>query len=570
MRAGLLVALFVLSLFGGRLVQLQGLDPDALARQAQAKLTDARVLLAHRGDIVDANGAVLATSVDRRDILVDQTLVALPRRSGGRVVSGIPAVAADLAPLLGLPVAAVQAKLTGRSKGAIIARDVPTDVATRILRLAIKGLDTRNTTRRVYPNGALAGNVLGFVSALGTTFGGIEKRFDDTLTGSNGKLVYEQGKDGTPIPNAVSSETDPMDGGTVQLTLVRDLQWQAQQAIAAQVAATGSESGSVAIIDTRTGEVLALATAPGFDPNTPGRANPADTGDRPLLDVFEPGSTAKVVTLAAALEEKVATPLSQVTVPGSLHRADRQISDAESHGTEHLTVAGVLAQSSNIGTVMTGEQVPAQTLWRYQQAFGLGRPTGIGLAESGGILAPASAWNGSQRYTVMYGQGLSVTTLQAAQVFATLANDGVRIAPSIVAGWTDADGRRHSPPAPATTRVVSPQTALAMRQMMEGVVVKGGTAVKAAIPGYLVAGKTGTASRVVNGRYDGSYTASFIGMAPADKPALVVAVILQRPTNGHFGGDVAAPVFRDLMSSALALRGVPPSNAPAAQIPTSW
>ncbi|MFN8078750.1 MAG: penicillin-binding protein 2 [Kineosporiaceae bacterium] len=563
MSIGLIVMLFVLSLFGGRLIQLQGLDASAVATAALAKRTVDVTLPARRGAITDAQGAVLAATVDRRDVLVDQQLMTHPSNGGPA------AVAAKLAPLLGQTVPALTAKLTGTSKGTIIANEVTPDVARQIRALKITGLVTPQASRRVYPAGDLAANVLGFVAADGKSYGGVEGGFDDVLAGTAGSLSYERALDGTRIPTGNTEEVDPRDGGSVQLTIDRDLQWKAQQLASAQAEAVDAESISIVVLAPKTGKVLALATAPTFDPNSPGKAPDADRGDRPLLDVFEPGSTSKVASLAAAMQEGLVTPLTQVTVPNRLKRADRTFRDAEEHGVEKLTAAGVLAKSSNIGTIMLGEKVPPATMERYLRAFGLGSKTGVGLPESAGILAPAAAWNGSQRYTVLFGQGLSVNALQSAQVFATIANDGVRMPPSIVAGHTSSDGTFHATPAREPVRVLSAETARAMREMMEGVVVEGGTAVKAAVPGYRVAGKTGTAQRAVNGGYSG-YTASFIGMAPAENPSLVIAVIVQNPKRGHFGGDVAAPVFRDLMTYALAHERVTPSTGKPPQIPTTW
>jgi cell division protein FtsI (penicillin-binding protein 3) len=573
MRFGLVLMLFVISLFAGRLVQLQGLDAPALAAKALASRTKEVNLPAHRGDITDASGAVLATTVERRDLLVDQTLVAQYKRLVGhvRIPVGLSGAAEDLAPLLRMTTAQVTARLTGTSRGATLATGVTPEVARQVVRLTVPGLAATQSSTRVYPAAELGANLLGFVARDGHPVGGLEQGLDSTLQGTNGSITYEVGEDGTQIPTGVTDEKDPTDGSTVRLTIDRDLQWTAQQMLAEQVAATQSDYGSIAVIDPHTGAILALATAPSFDPNHPGRARAQDIGDRPLLDVFEPGSTSKVVTLSAALEERVATPLSQVSVPNTLRRADRTFHDAESHGTERLTVAGVLAQSSNIGTILTGEKVPPATMERYMRGFGLGGRAGVGLPESSGRLDPAASWSDSQRFTVLFGQGLSVNVLQSAQVFATLANDGVRVSPQLISGWTDALGVRHPGAAGTSTRVVSATTAEQMRQMMEGVVVEGGTAVKAAVPGYRVAGKTGTAQRYLDSChcYSG-YTASFIGMAPADHPALVIAVVLQNPRHGHFGGEVAAPVFSKLMTYALARRAVPPSTTPAPQIPTRW
>ncbi len=572
MRAALVVMLFVLSMFGGRLIQLQGLDASALAAAAMTVREARHTELAKRGDITDSTGNVLATTVERRNILVDQTLVAgyQPRQGEHATGAGLAGAAQDLAPLLGMSVEEATRRLTGTNRGFTLAADVTPQVARTVLDLQVPGVDTEPSTRRSYPSGELAANVLGFVAADDVAYGGVEGGFDEILVGTPGSVRYERAKDGTRIPTGQVVERQASDGGSVRLTIDRDLQWTAQRLIAEAVREREAESGSVAVLDPRTGEVLALATSPTFDPNAPGRSVAADRGDRALLDVFEPGSTSKVITLAAVLEEGHADPLTHVTVPNRLKRADRSFRDSEEHGVEQLTAAGVLAKSSNIGTILLGERVPPGTMERYLRGFGLGDTTGIGLPESPGILAPAADWNGSQRYTVLFGQGLSVNTLQAAQVFATIANDGLRVPPRVVAGYTEMDGTYHATQTAEPVRVISQDTARTVRQIMEGVVVEGGTAVKAAVPGYRVAGKTGTAQRAVDGGGYRGYTASFIGMAPAEDPALVVAVVLQSPVRGHYGGEVAGPIFRELMTYALAHRAVPPSTTTATPIPSTW
>jgi cell division protein FtsI (penicillin-binding protein 3) len=292
-------------------------------------------------------------------------------------------------------------------------------------------------------------------------------------------------------------------------------------------------------------------------------------GNPALAEAYEPGSVNKVITFSAALQEGLVRPDTPVTVPPTYTVAGHVFHDAEVHGTEHLTLAGVLAQSSNIGTILTGERVPSAALYDMMHRFGLGTRTGVGLSESAGLLVPYQKWTDSQRYTVMFGQGMSLTALQAASVFATIANDGVRLQPQLVAGERDQNGVLHPENTPTGVRVISSDTARQLRLMMENVVGDNGTAAKAVVPGYRVAGKTGTAQAAVNGVYDG-YTASFIGMAPADDPALVIAVILQRPTKGHFGGEVAAPVFQQLMTYALAERKIPPTGTKAPEIPLQW
>jgi cell division protein FtsI (penicillin-binding protein 3) len=305
-----------------------------------------------------------------------------------------------------------------------------------------------------------------------------------------------------------------------------------------------------------------MAATPTFDPADPGAVPAKDRGNPAVSDVFEPGSTNKVITMAAAVDAGVLTPQSPIVVPPTLTRGGTVFHDAETHGEENLTLAGVLAVSSNIGTILASEKVGTTRLYDYLRAFGLGQRTGIGFpGESKGLLSDPSTWSASQRYTIPFGQGISVTALQVASVYATIANGGVRVTPTLVKGIETDDGGF----APATTmtrtRVVSESTATQVEHMLEAVTTDEGTAPKAAITGYRVAGKTGTAQRVdpTCGCYRG-YTASFVGFAPADDPKLVVLVVLDNPIRGHYGGTVAAPVFKDVMSFALETEKIPPTG----------
>ena len=363
-------------------------------------------------------------------------------------------------------------------------------------------------------------------------------------------------------------QLNPVAGQSVRLTIDQDLQWKAETLLADQVRKTKALSGTAVVMDTRTGDLLALAAAPTFDPSDPGKASPASLVNQALAGVYEPGSTSKVMTASAALEEGVVTPTTTVTVPGTLKRSDRTFHDAESHGTERLTFAGVLAKSSNIGTIEVGERMTPQTMWSYLTKFGVGQPTGLNFpGESAGILANYQDWSGSQRYTVLFGQGLSVNAVQAAGVFQTIANNGLRMPPRLVDGYVSGSGEVTRTDPSTGVRVISPAVAKELRIMLEGVVSNDGTAPAAKIPGYRVAGKTGTAQRFdpTCGCYRG-FTASFIGMAPADDPRLVVAVTLQRPVRGHFGGSVAAPIFQQIMSYALARLDIPPTGTKSPKV----
>jgi cell division protein FtsI (penicillin-binding protein 3) len=566
--------LFVMSLFVGRLVQLQGLDASALAAEALGERLKVVTLPAQRGDITDANGVVLASTVQRVDVTVDQTLVSQYTKDVGGSVRrvGVRGAARDLAPLLGMDEAAVAETLTGSARFKYVKKQVAPEVWRQVAELGIPGVFGQDSAERVYPAGAVAGNLIGFLGADGTPLAGLELTRNDVLEGTDGQKRYERGRDGQMIPTDEASEVAPVRGSDVRLTLDRDLQWYAQKVLGEQVAATGAQWGSAVAIEVDTGNVLAMAEAPTVDPNDPGASSEEDRGTRSLRDVIEPGSTAKVITAAAAIEEGVVTPESRFEVPYAYTTDNGQtFHDSHPHGVEKLTFAGILGKSSNTGTVMVGQQMSRQTRYDYLRRFGMGQPTGLEFpGQTNGILHAPEDWDGRMQYTVLFGQGFSLNMLQSAQVFATIANDGVRLTPRLVAGTTGPDGTYHAAPEGEATRVVSPETAAAVRGMLEGAVGEEGTGQNAAVPGYRIAGKTGTAQAPgPNGGYSG-YTASFIGMAPAEDPKIVVAVTLQRPVNGYYGGTVAAPVFSKVMSYALQERRVPPSGEPAVHVPLTW
>lgn len=574
LRTALLVVLFVMSLFVGRLVQLQGLDASALAAEALGERLKVVTLPAQRGDITDADGVVLASTVQRVDVTVDQTLVPQYTKEvrGSKRVVGVRGAAHDLAPLLGMDEAAVAEALTGSDRFGYVKKRVAPEVWRQVAELAIPGIFGADSAERVYPAGPVAGNLIGFLGADGTPLAGLELTRNKVLEGTDGQKRYERGAGGQMIPTDQASEVAPVPGSDVRLTIDRDLQWYAQQVLAEQVAATGAQWGSAVAIEVDTGNILAMAESPTVDPNDPGAVPAEDRGTRSLRDVIEPGSTAKVITAAAAIEEGIVEPESRFEVPGAYTTANGQtIHDSHPHGIEKLTFAGILGKSSNTGTVMVGEQLSKQTRYDYLRKFGMGQPTGLEFpGQTDGILHPPEDWDGRMQYTVLFGQGFSLNMLQSAQVFATIANDGVRLTPKLVAGVTDPDGAFRPAPDGEATRVVSPETATAVRDMLEGAVGEEGTGQNAAVPGYRIAGKTGTAEAPSpDGGYQG-YTASFIGMAPAEDPKIVVAVTLQRPVNGHYGGTVSAPVFSKVMSYALQDRRVPPSGEPAPRIPLTW
>ncbi len=393
---------------------------------------------------------------------------------------------------------------------------------------------------------------------------------DAELAGTSGTTTYERGRGGQQIPGGFEESTPAVDGRSVQLTLNADLQFKSQQAITDQVAATGSDSGTIVAMNITTGEILAMAESSTVDPNDPGATPDLLGGSSAVASMFEPGSTAKIITMAAAIETGLVEPTSQFDVPYQYTTANGQtFKDSHEHAGMHLTATGILAQSSNTGTVMIGQNLPEQVRYDYLKKFGFGEKTGVELpGEISGTLHEMDGLDGRSKYAILFGQAVSVTALQATSVFATIANGGVRVTPHLVKGWTDPDGTSTEAPAAERTQVVSEATADTVLSMMESAVDEG-TASAAAIPGYRVAGKTGTAQAWAADGTQG-ITASFIGVAPADDPEIVVSVILHNPRTSEWGGTVAAPVFSEVAGYALTDLGIAPSGTQPELFPTTW
>ncbi|MFJ5259163.1 peptidoglycan D,D-transpeptidase FtsI family protein [Streptomyces sp. NPDC088387] len=585
----------VLAAFVVRLLQVQAVDAGTYAAKAEKNRYVGYVLAAERGGITDRNGVELAASVDAYDITADPTLFT---REQLKIDDGPEQAAALLAPILGEDQATIAALLRPENKQLryvrLASRQTPQvwkqikDLKSALATKAetdgstvnvLAGVLSVASSKRVYPNGELAAGILGWVNADGKGGGGVEQQLNGLLAGKDGKIRYAQ-SGGRQVPTAGSTETPAVPGSDVELTIDRDIQWAAQNAITEQVEKSEADSGYVIVQDTRTGEILAMANSPGFDPNDLSRAESANLGNDALQDAYEPGSTAKVMSMAAVLEENVATPGTHVVVPNRLHRGDRLFKDDIDHPTWYLTLNGVLAKSSNIGTILaTGQLGKTQAesnkvLYSYLRKFGLGGYTGLDFpGETKGILAPPDQWSTSQQYTIPFGQGVSLNAMQAASVYSTIANGGVRTEPTLVRGTKGPDGRFAPAEKPESTRVVSEKTAKTLARMLESVVDdEEGTGTKARIPGYRVAGKTGTANRVDpdTGKYRG-YTSSFAGFAPADQPRVTVYCAIQNATKGsYFGGQICGPVYKEVMEFALKTLQVPPTGAPPAKLPVTF
>jgi cell division protein FtsI (penicillin-binding protein 3) len=559
---GLLLIAFVLSMFAGRLLQLQGIESRHYAQQAIKQRLDKIDLPAVRGDITDAQGTKLAMTVEAQAIFADPVMIDPAQRQG---------IVDALSPMLGLdPAKVLKAVTAPKTRFEYIVHGVKPDQARMVRALGFKGIGTLPEYRRVYPADTLAANVIGFVLRDGQGGSGLEHSMNGLLAGRDGWQRVEISRDGQHIPMGEDQSRKPVPGRGLRLSLLSDLQYKAQQAIVNQVRATKARSGSVIVMDPHTGQILAMAAAPGFDPNNFAQASAEDLANPVVEEAFEPGSTNKVITAAAVMEKGGVTPTTPFKVPDHLYRYGRPFRDSHTHGTEHLTFGGILAKSSNVGTILASERISSETLYQFMRAFGFGEKTGVRLpGETMGVLHPPSQWSGTDRYPIAFGQTVSVSALQMASVYATIANGGVRVVPTLVTGTTDADGNVTPSPAPQQRRVISSRTAKEITRMLEGVTTAEGTAPAAQIPGYRVAGKTGTAERVNPrcGCYrNGGYTASFAGFAPADDPQLVVQVVLQDPKGAYYGGEVAAPVFKDVMSFALQTRKVPPTGSRSPKI----
>ena len=552
------VVLIVLSIYAGRIFDLMVVHGDSLAQAGQNQRIRTLPLPADRGTIYDSEGAPLAITVESRNVTADQKLIEDPAEA-----------AATLAPMLEMDQAALQKKLTGDDIFVYVAKGLTPEHWRQIKALKIRGIFSEKTTKRVYPAGTLGANVLGFVNSEGVGSGGLEMALDKRLHGTDGQRTYETGAKGQAIPSAEDIVKDPVAGQSVQLSLNRDIQYVAQRSLAEWVRKANAASGDVTVIQAKTGRILAMATVPTFDPNNYLDADPANMGNRPVSEIYEPGSTGKLLTLSAVVEEGKATPTTKVTVPPTLTRGGHTTHDHTDHGTLRLTMTGVMAQSSNIGTILLADKIGGETLYQYQRKFGIGQPTGLNFpGEEKGILPSPDKWWPTTFQALAYGQSYSVTSLQVAQVYQTIANNGVRLTPRLIDGYVEDDGSFQAAATDPGTRVISAKTAKTMRKMLENV-VSDGTAKVAAIPGYRVGAKTGTAERVVNGRYSG-YTASFVGLAPADDPELVVQVAIQDPKNGHYGSVLAGPVFNTVMKYALQELKIAPSGTKSPVIPTEW
>lgn len=535
-----------------RLFEVQVVAADEYAARGLDQRLVSEVLAADRGTIFDRDGHELAVTIDA------VTVYANPRQ-----VPDAATTAALVGPLAGVDVAVLTERLSQDSSFAYVARQLERREAEHIRDLGIPGLYFTDEPARVYPSGSLAAHVLGFVRTDDNEgLEGVEYAYNDMLRGNPGELLVERAAaGGVIIPLGEYDVVPPVRGRDVVLTLDREIQFEAEKALAAAVERWGAVGGSVVVLDPASGEILAMANLPAFDPNDFANADPAAFRNRALVDVYEPGSTHKLVTIAAALEEGVVRPADTFEIPEELVIDDETYTDTAAT-PDALTVSDIVAFSSNVGTILIQRELGNEALHEYMRAFGLGSPSGVGFpGEAPGWVYPLAEWcpNVCGASTAI-GYRVSVTALQMASVFGVIANDGMWVQPRLIKEVVNADGEVTGT-STGERRVVSAQTAAEMRLMLAGVVERG-TGTLAAIDGYSVGGKTGTTEKFIQeeARYTEDVVSSFVGFAPVEDPRLVIAVVIDSPAGGEFGGTVAAPVAGQIALSALHQLGVPPSE----------
>jgi cell division protein FtsI (penicillin-binding protein 3) len=557
--AVLVVVVLLFVLVAGRLAQLQLLDGHRYVQFGESQRVKPVTLPAERGSLFDRDGNDLAMSVPQHTVWADPRLVTNPQ-----------AEAAALAPVLGLDQNTLLRQLTMPDKQFVyLSRQVDDATAQKVTDLKLPGVDLLEESKRFNPSGELARGVLGSVNLDNVGRAGLEQQYDSTLTGTAGQLVLEQDPRGGTIAGGEHRLTPAQPGNDLVLTIDTAMQFETERALSDQIVKMGAKGGMAIVSNPKTGEILAIADMDRPDPKAP----PApSTNNRALTTVFEPGSAAKVITMSAALEEDAVPVDARLTVPDHLQVSDGMFTDHDPHPTEQMSLTDILANSSNIGTIMLGQKVGRDRIDSYMRKFGFGTTTSLKFPnESAGIMLPLQNWSGTSIATIPIGQGIAVTAMQMLQAYNVIANGGVYVDPKLVLATVGKDGVRHDTPPSGSHRVISTQTAAEVRDMMEQV-VSSGTGTEAAIDGYTVAGKTGTARKPQpNGGYMDAagnyhYEATFAGFVPAEDPQLSTIVVLDEPTATIFASGASAPTFSRIASYGLRRFEIPP---PGITLPSS-
>ncbi|MFI8725618.1 peptidoglycan D,D-transpeptidase FtsI family protein [Micrococcus luteus] len=563
-----ILLLLVFVLLGGlalRLVYVQGIDPTGQAAAAMDQRLTHQETLPQRGSILDRDGDVLAASVRRYDIVVDQRLVKdfneWDREARETVLVDVDSRLASLAEVLGMSEEEVREATIGSRPYAVVRRSVTPEVRDKAMALNVPGLLSEAVDRRTYPNGSVAGSIIGFMGGDGTALEGLELSQDDVMTGTPGTRTFEVGADGIRIPNAPLEEVPAVDGADLRLTVDKDAQWFAQETLGALAAEYEAEWANAVVMDVKTGDVIVMADSTTVDPADPDATEGNFRTSTVMSTPYEPGSTGKALPIAAAVDAGKVTATDGFTVPSSQDFDGQTIRDFSPHPTFDMTVAGIYARSYNTGTVQIAEKITDEQRYEYMRSFGVGQPIDLGLPQqAGSVLVPPEQWDGRQRLTTAFGQGYTQTTLHTAQMYQALANGGVLIPARLIDATVDGDGAEKRWESSAEPhRVVSEETAAQMLRMMETVVTQG-TSKAAAIPGYRVGGKSSTAEAASDtGKYDG-YNLGFTAVAPLDDPRFVVSVSLHRPPSKQGSRDVSVAAAT-IMEYMLRQADVPATGA---------
>ena len=559
-----IVGLFVVRLVNIQIVQAAELNADSYDKMAQSLTT-----YGTRGSIVDTNGAVLADSVQRYDITASPRSALSTSGVNGSVTDAIAKLVAvtkqDPAVVLGLLTA------DPASDFVYIDKSVTLDVYKAVDALDIPWVYFEPRPARSYPNGAIAGNLTGFIGTDGPQ-AGLELTEDQCLAATNGSATYEKAEDGTRLPGSTVTTEEAKDGGTLKLTIDRDLQFYVQQRINEAFISLGATWATAVVIRVKDGHLMAVADAPSVDPNNVNGVPTTALGSLAFSTPYEPGSTMKALTAASLIDAGVASPTSQVASPSLLYLSDGGfIKDSFAHDATNYTLAGAIVDSSNIAISQFSALLPAQARYDYMLKFGLNKETEVGFnGESEGTVHPPSEWDERTNDAVQFGQGMTATSVQMASVYQTIANGGVRMPVTLVEGCQLPDGTMTDLPSTQGVRVVSQDAATQTEQMLEQVVTEGFAKDNLQIPGYRVAAKSGTAQVADgNGGYGDSEVISFAGFAPAEAPEYAVVVTAGIPNSMYSSGAIAS-TFRDVMAQVLTTYRVPPSTTPAVSIPTRW
>lgn len=573
----LVAVLAVVGLFVVKLVDIQVVRAGELNAAAEARRSSEVTVWGQRGEIVDANGTVLADSVDRFDITASPKNVGATTKitiDGQRVEVPTSEAIAKIAAVTGAAAADLSAALAAdpESDFAYLVKGVTLETFTAVFDLDIAWVYSELRPSRTYPRGAIAGNLVGF---LGTDrpLAGTEYQWNDCLAPTQGTSRYERSADGVRLPGSLVVEQEPTDGGTVHLTIDSDLQWFAQQRLAEQGAAVGAEWGTAMVVRVDTGEIVVAADWPSIDPNDLNSVSAENSGARLFTAPFEPGSIMKPVAFAELLDKGLITPQTQITVPGAYTNgmpAGIVISDVFAHGDMRWTATGVLFNSSNIGTVMLSERLTEQEKYDSFREFGFGEPTAAGfLGEDGGTVFTPDRIDSVSQATQMFGQGITATSAQMASLYQTLGNGGVRMPLTLVSGCEHPDGTWSDVPVPTGTRVVSEYAADQTLEMMETVASQGASRDVVSIPGYRIAAKTGTGEVAENGEYGSERIVSYAGVVPADHPEYAIVVTFGKPDTMK-SSAAAAPTFNAIMEQVIKTFRVTPSTEPAPNLPLTW